>query len=100
MMKVVAVVFLSGIEAHMSGHVMLQLSGHASRVGSSDCGSCGSCLWSTGACHQTGESYCKAWATNTWCGGGIYAIANASPRIDNRTCAHSGTNDDHCSTDT
>ena len=32
-------------------------------------------------------------------GVGIYAIANASPRIDNRTCAHSGTNDDHCSTD-
>lgn len=33
-------------------------------------------------------------------GYGAYAIANAGPRIDNRTCAHSGTNDDHCSTDT
>ena len=33
-------------------------------------------------------------------GVGIYAIANAGPRIDNRTCAHSGTNDDHCRTDT
>jgi len=28
-------------------------------------------------------------------GVGIYAIANASPRIDNRICIRVGTNDDH-----
>lgn len=32
-------------------------------------------------------------------GVGIYAIANAGTCVDNRTCAHAGTNDDHCSTD-
>jgi hypothetical protein len=32
-------------------------------------------------------------------GVGIYAIANAGTRVDNRTCAHAGANDSRCSTD-
>merc|ERR1712083_1001807 len=34
-----------------------------------ECGTCESCMWSHGVCHQTTEEYCSRWSSNKWCGG-------------------------------
>jgi len=44
------------------------------------CGSCTGCLWSTNQCYTDVDAgYCRAWSSNTWCGGSLSQISATRP---------------------